>query len=114
MSDRRGIILEKNVNLEWIRNFEPKYFPDYIKFVVNPKTNKVNIGMSVHACCLPQMGPADELYGGNIYFCDGHIVYQSTLNVNKGKEHDANNRRIITDKETIDLINSVLLAWVKL
>ncbi len=71
----------------------------------------------------------EYLYGGNIY-SDGHIVYQSTLNVEKNlkiqdktkkgffglfsKKNTQGNMRIITDKDTIDYINTVLLEWILL
>lgn len=114
MDDRRGIILDKNVGLDDLKSFEPKFFPDFIKFVINPKTNKVNIGMAVHAACLPEMGDKDDLIGGNIFFNDGHVVWESTLNINKGKEHDPNNRRIVVDEESIEQFNQTLKAWVNL
>lgn len=114
MEDRRGIILEKNLSLKDLKEFQPKFFPDFIKFVINPKLNKVNIGMAVHASCLPEMGENKDLVGGNIFFSDGHVVWESTLNVNKGKLHDPNNRRIIIDEESIEKFNLTLKAWVNL
>ena len=73
-----------------------------------------------------------QRYGGNIY-SDGHIVYQSTLNVEKNLKIYANkkkrtgilglfgraekvpdNMRIIIDKETIAYINTVLFAWIEI
>lgn len=101
MEDRRGKILSDNVDLDDLKKIQPQFFPDFIKFVINPKINKVNVGMAVHASCLPEMGDKNDLIGGNIFFEDGHVVWESTLNVMKGKEHDPANRRIITDKESI-------------
>lgn len=114
MEERRGIILNNNVGLEDLKAFKPRFFPDFIKFVINPKLNKVNIGMAVHAACLPEMGDKEDLIGGNIFFDDGHVVWESTLNINKGKDHDPNNRRIVIDKESIEQFNLILNAWVNL
>lgn len=55
MEDRRGKILNDNVGLDELKNIQPKFFPDFIKFVINPKINKVSVGMAVHASCLPEM-----------------------------------------------------------
>ena len=60
------------------------------------------------------MGDKDDLIGGNIFFNDGHVVWESTLNINKGKEHDPNNRRIVVDEESIEQFNQTLKAWVNL
>lgn len=114
MEDRRGHILDKNVDLDYLKNIKPQFFPDFVKFVINLKTNKINVGMAVHACCLPQMGNNEDLIGGNIFFDDGHVVYESTLNVNKGKEHDPSNRRIIVDADSVEKFNNILFSWVSL
>ncbi len=132
VTDQRGIILTDNVDLEWIRKLEPRYHKEYAKFVVDMKKNKVVIGMDVHADAKMLLdSPEEDLYGGNIYFDDGHIVYQSTLNVdknaaiaNKGpskglfgflkRNKRPDNMRIIEDRETINYINTVLLEWVLL
>lgn len=132
ITDQRGVVLTDNVNLEWINSLTPRYHKEYVKFVVDMKNNKVVIGMDVHADAELLLGtPTEYLYGGNI-FSDGHIIYQSTLNVDKniaisskskktglfgllkGKGRTPDNMRIITDKETIDYINTVLLEWVVL
>ncbi len=132
ISDQRGIVLTDNVDLEWVNSLTPRYHKEYVKFVVDMKNNKVVIGMDVHADAEILLGtPTEYLYGGNIY-PDGHIVYQSTLNVDKnlkivnkdkktgllglfrGKGKTPENMRIITDKETIAYINTVLLEWVLL
>ncbi len=126
--DQRGIILTDNVDLNWINSLTPRYHKEYVKFVVDMKNNKVVIGMDVHADAEAILDCGmEDLYGGNIY-PDGHIVYQSTLNVDKNvgpvekkkgifdflfkKDSKPFNPRIITDKETIAYINTVLLEWV--
>lgn len=132
VTDQRGVILTDNVDLNWINSLHPRYHKEYVKFVVDMANNKVVIGMDVHADAQVLLGTEEEyLYGGNIY-TDGHIVYQSTLNVEKNlklekqekkggllglfrkKDISNENMRIITDKETIQYINTVLMAWVKL
>lgn len=131
ITDQRGVILTDNVDLNWVNSLTPRYHKEYVKFVVDTKNNKVVIGMDVHADAEMILdAPKEYLYGGNIY-SDGHIVYQSTLNVDKNlkikkekkkglfglfskKENATDNMRIITDKDTIDYINATLLAWVKL
>ena len=133
VNDQRGIILTDNVNLEWINSLSPRYHKEYVKFVVDMKNNKVVIGMDVYADAEILLNTDPEyLYGGNIY-SDGHIVYQSTLNVEKNLKIYANkkkktgilglfgraekvpdNMRIIIDKETIAYINTVLFAWIEI
>ena len=133
VNDQRGIILTDNVDLKWVNSLTPRYHKEYVKFVVDMKNNKVVIGMDVHADAEVLLdSDVEYLYGGNIY-PDGHVVYQSTLNVahnlkllenkkKKGglfgfiikKEKAPDNMRIITDKETIDYINTVLLSWIEL
>ena len=132
VTDQRGIILTDNVDLNWVNSLTPRYHKEYVKFVVDVANNKVVIGMDIHADAEILLGTDSRfLYGGNIY-TDGHIVYQSTLNVDKNLELikkkpskgllglikknkvSSGNMRIINDKETIDYINSVLLSWVKL
>ena len=83
VTDQRGIILTNNVDLEWLNSLTPRFHSDYIKFVVDTKTNRVVVGMDVPADAQVLLG-ADEktLFGGNIYR-DGTIVYSSTLNVEK-------------------------------
>ena len=117
----------------FLNSLSPRYHKDYVKFVVDMKNNKVVVGMDVHADAEILLDAGiEDIYGGNIYR-DGHIVYQSTLNVEKNlkikaekkqktglfglfrkKEEETDNMRIITDKETIDYINTVLLSWVEL
>ena len=53
---------------------------------------------------------------GNIFFGDGHIVYESTLNVEKNEVIGmvSDNLCIIEDEELVNRVNAVLLAWVLL
>ena len=128
VTDQRGIILTDNVDLDWLNSLTPRFHSDYVKFVVDTKTNRVVVGMDVHADAQALLNAdEDTLYGGNIYR-DGSIVYSSTLNVDKSlsaepkpslfhrlfHSGDSNNPRIVTNKELIEQINAVLFAWVKL
>lgn len=111
-----GVLLTDNVNMEWLRSVEPRYFDDFIKFVINTRTNQVWVGMEIHADCVTNYSDYKHYYGGNIFFEDGHIEYESTLNVEKNEAIgvESDNMRMITDEELIERINNVLLAWVLL
>ena len=99
VTDQRGIILTDNVDLDWLNSLTPRFHSDYVKFVVDTKTNRVVVGMDVHADAQALLGAEENtLYGGNIYK-DGTIVYSSTLNVDKS---------LSAEKKT------GLFAWVKL
>ena len=61
-----------------------------------------------------------KVHGTNVE--DGHIEYSSTLNVSKNiKNHSEGvlkkkflgNPRIISDKDDIEMINSLLKPWIK-
>ena len=127
VTDQRGIILTDNVDLNWLNSLTPRFHSDYVKFVVDTKTNRVVVGMDVHADAQVLLGADEEtLFGGNIYR-DGTIVYSSTLNVEKSLNAEKktgffqrlfhseknDNPRIITDKDLIAEINAILFAWVK-
>lgn len=74
--------------------------------------------MDFHADCVPGDLPKEEkdcrFRGGNLYFADGSIVYESTLNVAGniavGGIHD--DMRVVEDEQTIRRINAVLYRWV--
>ena len=126
----RGILLTENITMDDLKNITPRFHPDYIKFVVNVETNKVCVGMFNHADACVILGDQDDLYGGNIFFNDGNIIYTSTLNIKKNiklkefkrklgldyKHIDDNkhNPRIIEDKELISMINSILFSWIEI
>jgi hypothetical protein len=121
MHDNRGIVLTDTVNLDFLESLEPKFFSDYIKFVVDLKTKEVAVGMQLHASNLLS-GNSENYRGGNIFFENKSIVYESTLNqktnlkLRKNKNHPDYrvNPRIITDQQIIDEINQILFNWVKL
>lgn len=117
-TDSNGILLTDTVNLEWLTSIEPRYYQDYCKFVVNTDTQKCVVGEDIHAYAERYLGTDESvLYGGNIFFDDGYVVYESTLNIPKNiqskffQEHGGD-ARIIKDPLLIDKINSVLLNWV--
>ena len=121
-TDRRGIILTDNVDLSFLKSITPRYNEDFCKFVIHKEQNKVCLGMDIHAQCDLNNGEEEELFGGNIFFDDGHIEYEPTLNVyhNKKsvffKEHrrEYPNPRIIMDPELIETINACLVEWVSI
>lgn len=108
------ITLTDNIDLDWLRAVEPRFFDDYIKFVVNTKTNQVHVGMDVHSDCLAFGDDEEDFYGGNIFFDDGHIEYESTLNIAKNERvgTESDDLRIITNPDLIEKVNAVLLSWV--
>ena len=114
-----GILLTDNVDLSWVQSVTPQYHKQFCKFIVDTKANKVVLGMDVHADGTHYTGyeNIDYIYGGNIFFNDGHIVYESTLNIDKNlnsKNPNFDDPRIIIDSELIEMINATLLSWVKL
>lgn len=126
---RQGIILTDTVDLAWLKSLEPQFYEDFIKFVVDTNTTRVCVGMDIHRDCAVLDGinvidpdNSDNLYGGNIFFEDGHIEYSSPLNVSKNiKNHSEGvlrkkfrgNPRIISDKDDIEMINNLLKPWIK-
>ena len=112
--DGTHITLTDNVNMEWLKSVTPRYFDEYIKFVVNVRTNRVFVGMDVHSDCVGWDDDESDFFGGNIFFEDGHIEYESTLNVieNERLGTESDDLRIITDVDFIERINAVLLSWV--
>lgn len=109
-----GLVLTDNVDMNWLRQLEPRHFEDYVKFVVNPKTNQVCVGMQVHRNCDPAMGNEDDLLGGNIFFDDSHIEYESTLNVQRNLALGTwgDTPRVVANEDLIQQIDNVLKAWV--
>jgi hypothetical protein len=111
---RLGIILTDNVDLEWLRNIEPNFHGNRVKFDVNIKLNKVAVGMDVHSNTLPEMGPTSDLLGGAVYTESGMLEYDSSLNIpiNQKMNSHGDTMREIIDKDTIDKINNILLSWI--
>lgn len=115
---KTGILLTDRVDLDWLRSVTPRFYDDYIKFVVDFDTKRVWVGMDFHADCVPgTIDPQDRnrrFRGGNLYFSDGSIAYESTLNVAGnialGGVHD--DMRIIDDAETRRRVDEVLYTWV--
>ena len=116
-TDSYGILLTDNVDLSWIKSITPKYHNEFCKFIVDTKANKVVVGMDIHADGTHFTGyeNMDAIFGGNIYFNDGHIVYESTLNIDKNlssQKPNFDDPRIILDNDLIETINGTLLSWV--
>lgn len=93
-----------------------RYTDDFIKFAVNVRTNKVWVGMEIYADAIADFQDYDSYHGGNIFFEDGHIVYESTLNVEKNEAIGvvSDNLRVIEDESLVERVNAVLLAWALL
>ena len=116
---KRGILLTDTVNMDWLRSVRPRYYEDYIKFVVDFETGDVYVGMDFHADCVPGNIPSNEkdrrFRGGNIFFADGTILYESTLNIRGnitlgGTYEDI---RHVTDEATIARVNDVLYKYAR-
>ncbi len=112
-----GILLTDNVDMSWIKGISPRYHNDFAKFIVDTVANKVVIGMDIHADGTHFTGykNIERIYGGNIFFEDEHIVYESTLNIEKNlqlKNPNVSDPRIIVDESLIERINATLFSWV--
>ena len=117
---KKGILLTDVVDMEWIKSVTPRFYNDYIKFVVDFELEYLYVGMDFHADCVPgEIDPAERdrrFRGGNLYFDDGHIVYESTLNIqgNLTLGGTFDDIRIVSDAETIERINAIFNKWVVL
>ena len=115
---KRGILLNDTVDLDWIRSVTPRFYEQYIKFVVDFDQEQVYVGMDFHADCVPgDIDPEERnrrFRGGNLYFDDGRIVYESTLNVqgNLALGGAFDDIRIVSDADTVSRIDAVLDRWV--
>jgi len=118
--DPRGILLTEKVDVEWLKKLEPQYFKDFIKFDILLEENKVFVGMQIHSHANGLLGGSQEtrekLYGGNLFYEPLKIVWESGLNLFHNNKLGAmhSDLRIIEDKATIQLLNTVLRNWVKL
>lgn len=117
--DPRGVLLTSKVDIEWLKNLEPQYFGDFIKFVIYPEKEYVFVGMQIHAHANGLLdGKAntrEKLYGGNLFY-DGHIEWESGLNMfhNERMKLSPTNYRFIEDSETISMLNKIFRKWVAL
>lgn len=112
---RYGVLLTDNVDADWLRACSPRYFDDYIKFTVDPPNNKVVIGMQVHRNGRALLESEEkDLLGGNIFFDDMHIEYESGLNepINLEVGTDSDDLRIVTNEDVKERIDNVIKAWV--
>lgn len=116
-TSRDGILLTDNVDIDFLKEVSPRYHNDFIKFIVDTKNNKVVVGMDIHADGLSLIKNYDinHVYGGNIYFENKNIVYESTLNIDKNIEQskiDFDDPRVILDSDMIDKITPTLFSWI--
>jgi len=114
----RGILLTDRVDMAWLESVYPRFYDDYIKFVVDFERRRVHVGMDISAdCILGNMGSAERdrrFRGGNIFFADGHMVYESTLNIhgNLALGGTFADIRAVEDERTITRIDEVLKEWI--
>lgn len=112
---RYGVLLTDNVDPQWLRDCSPRYFDEYIKFTVDPVNNQIVVGMQVHRNGKALLKAEEkDLLGGNIFFDDLHIEYESGLNepINERVGTESDDLRIVTDPNVIERIDSVLKSWV--
>ncbi len=112
---RYGVLLTDNVDPQWLRDCSPRYFDEYIKFTVDPVNNQIVVGMQVHRNGKAVLqAEEDDLLGGNIFFDDLHVEYESGLNelVNERVGTESDDLRIVTNPEIIEQIDNVLKSWV--
>ena len=112
-----GILLTDNVDMNWLERVSPRYHQDFIKFIVNTATNEVVVGMDVHADGVTRLSQQnrDFIYGGNIFFADSRVEYESTLNIDKNLRIGSfEDPRVISDPSLIERIEPVLSAWIEL
>lgn len=108
--DRRGVRLDERISLENLFKLEPQFFQGYCKAVVNLDSRDVIVGMAVHKNGLCITGDSDEnSYGLNI-FHDGHVVYESSLNVmfNVKNGTTEDDMRVISNTGLIAKVNDIL------
>lgn len=110
LPDKRGILLTDTIDFNWICSLEPQYFDDFCKFAINTETGEMVIGQSLHSSAKAFLGSDESvLYGGNIFFEDGHVEYDSTLNIDK--QRGGTQGRVINDPNVIDYLNNILFQW---
>ena len=112
-----GILLTDNVNIAWLESVTPRYHQDFVKFILSTETNEVVVGMDIHADGVSNLSTADtsSVYGGNIFFADAHVEYESTLNIEKNLQEGVfEDARVITDPKIVGRIEPVLRSWIEL
>ena len=50
---KKGILLTDVVDMEWTKSVTPRFYNDYIKFVVDFDLEYLYMGMDFHADCVP-------------------------------------------------------------
>ena len=70
--------------------------------------------MELHKSASVILGGTESLYGANIYFDTGEVVWDSTLNIPHNYKNDTGVGRRVTDPGTIDMLNDVLGNYVLL
>jgi len=118
--DHRGIVLTEQVDIDWLRNLNPQRFMKFIKFTIDPNSEKVCVGMEAHRNGGSVLGNGtsdyvNTLYGGNLFYDTNIVEWESGLNVRHNIKIglEANqNPRFLTDKDTIERLERILRIWV--
>lgn len=112
------IITEKTA-LSTIKNTTPIYFNDMVKGVVDIDKGIIAIHAEMHSDCeqlLLNSGSRQEnLIGFNIYYDDKEIELDSNINppINKKLGYPRAGR-IITEPNTVKIVNDIIRKWVDL
>ena len=122
--DSRGILLTKPVDLDWLKQQEPQFFQEYVKFIVDVNSNEVCVGMKVHrdGCAMLSNSRAikteyidNNIYGGNLFYDSSSVVWESGLNMRHNIKNKTlgKNPRILVDEKSIEKLEAILRKWVK-
>ena len=112
-----GILLTDNVDMGWLESVTPRYHQAFIKFISSTETNEAVVGMDIHADGVSNLSAPDtpSVYGGNIFFADAHVEYESTLNIEKNLQEGVfEDARVITSPGFVERIDPVLRSWIEL
>jgi hypothetical protein len=118
--DPRGILLTEKVSIAWLKNLQPQYFKDFIKFDILPEEDKVFFGMQIHSHTNGLLGGSQKtremLYGGNLFYEPIKVVWESGLNLYHNNKLGATHSdlRLIEDKSTVQMLDAILRRWVEL
>ena len=122
--DSRGILLTKQVDLDWLKQQEPQFFQEYIKFIIDINSREVCVGMKVHrdGCSMLSNPRAtkveyidNSVYGGNLFYEASSVVWESGLNMRYNIKNKTlgKNPRILVDDKFIEELEGILRMWVE-
>lgn len=109
------MILKEKTELSDIQAFEPAYFDDMVKIVIDRKRQIIAVHSEMHSDLgieLYDDGSDDEdLYGANIYYDDHSIEWSSTLNVARNREYGIRGR-VLKDENLIIELTDIVNRWI--